>query len=510
MIDICVIGSGVAGALVASEAAREGRSVVILETGKFYDDKDPSRYELVRLRLEPWPWHDEARDTVEPHSDLARRINHSRIKAVGGTTLSWNAYAPRLQPADFEMRSRFGIARDWPLSYDDIEPYLLKAEAEMGVAGGNAPGAPRRSAPYPAKQHPYSFADQEFFFPAFEAAGFRLGPSPMAIQSPCPGFATCSPMCPVGAKYTALVHLRRAEATGNVEVLPESHVRRLRLASSRSVGTVEYMDSDGHARALEARAFVLAAGGVETPRLLLLSAAEGPHANGLGNGSGMVGQTLMLHTNSGVRATLRERVGGHRIGFGTTVSWDLYDHSSFPEAGNLTLFPADLQGPVPADIAPSAGLFGDALKDHVALSYGSNVKIIAMGEMLPRRENRVYLSQSRKDRYGDPVPAIDLSMSDFEEASIKRGHEIGTRIMKLMDPIEMWTDRGTFLSHLMGTTCMGSDPMSSVCDEFGRCHELDNLYIAGSSLFSTAGSAHPQTVMSALAIRTAEHIVETL
>jgi choline dehydrogenase-like flavoprotein len=330
----------------------------------------------------------------------------------------------------------------------------------------------------------------------------------MAIRSPCPGFATCSPLCPVGAKYTALVHVRRAEATGRVEVRPGSHVRRLRLADRRRVGTAEYVDADGATRTVEARAFVLAAGGIETPRLLLLSAAGG-HEEGLANGSGMVGRTLMVHTNSGVRATLRERVGGHRIGFGTTVSWDAYDHSSLPDAGNLALFPADLQGPLPPDIARASELYGTPLKRRVREAYGHNVKIIAMGEMLPVPENRVYLSRSREDRYGDPVPAVEVGLSAFERAGIARGHEIGRRIMQRMDPAEVWTDSGTFASHLMGTTVMGTDPASSVCDGYARCHELDNLYTAGSSLFPTSGAAHPQTVMVALAIRTAERIVDS-
>ncbi len=508
MVDLCIVGSGVAGALVAAEAVRAGRSVVILETGALYDDTDPDRYELVRLRLDPWPWEDDARDAVESRSDVLPRPNRSRVKAVGGTTLTWNAYAPRLQPADFEMRSRFGIGRDWPVSYDTLEPYMVRAEVEMGIAGGDAPGAPPRSAPFPVRQHAYSYADREFFFPAFEAAGFGLGPSPMAIQSPCPGFATCSPMCPVGAKYTALVHLRRAEATGRAEIRSRSHVRRLRLAGRHRVGVAEYVDAEGETRVVEARAFVLAAGGIETPRLLLLSATDG-HEDGLGNGSGRVGRTLMLHTNSGVRATLRRRVGGHRIGFGTTISWDAYDHSSLPGVGNLALFPADLQGPLPADIARSSELYGSALKDRVREEYGANVKIIAMGEMLPDPENRVYLSGSRTDLYGDPVPAIELRLGDFERASIARGHELGRRIMTLMDPAEMWSDSGTFSAHLMGTTVMGHDPAASVCDGFGRCHELDNLYIAGSSLFPTSGATHPQTTLAALAIRTAEHIVES-
>lgn len=514
MIDLCIIGSGVAGALVAYEAAREGKSVVVLETGRRYEEIDAERYERTRLNIYPWDWEDASRDAFEVESDLSVSPNTGRVKAVGGTTLHWNAYAPRLQPLDFRMRSGFGIGRDWPMSYEALEPYYVRAEREMGVSGGDARGAPPRSADYPLPPHPYSFSDRELFVPAFEAAGLRLGPNPMAVNSEpydgrsrCIGYATCSPMCGSGAKYTAMTHVRKAEATGRVEVRPESHVRRIRLAGRRRVGLVEYVDAAGDTRTLEARTFVLAAGGIETPRLLLLSRAEGPHERGLGNASGLVGRTLMFHTISGVRATLPERVGGHRIGFGTTICWDHHDHARLPEIGNLILFPADLQGPLPSQIARSSGLRGQALKEHVRRTYGSNVKIIAEGEMLPDPDNRVLLSATTRDRFGDPVPRLRIRMGAFERATMNRGLEIGRSLMARMRPREVWTDSGAFGGHYMGTTCMGSDPMSSVCDEFGRCHELDNLYIVGSGTFPTSSASHPTLTIAALALRSAERIV---
>jgi glucose dehydrogenase len=517
VIDLCVIGSGVGGALVAWEAARAGRSVVILETGRRYEDADAERYELARLQLSPWPWEEEERDAFEVESDLRVRVNGSRIKAVGGTTLHWNAYTPRLQPGDFEMRSRYGIADDWPLGYAELEPYYLRAEQELGVAGGEGPGAPPRSAAYPLPAHAYSHADSEYFVPAFEAAGLRLAPNPMAVnsraydgRSTCLGYATCAPMCPTRAKYSAMVHVRKAEATGNAEVRSECHVRRLRLAGDRRVGRVEYVDGGGQPRELEAHAFVISAGGVETPRLLLLSAAEGRHAAGLGNGSGLVGRRLMFHPIAGVRATMPERVGGHRLGYGTTVSWDAYDHSTLPELGNVVLFPSDLQGPTPAEIARESGLRGAALKREVRERYGRNLKIVAEGEMLPSPANRVELSATRRDRYGDPVPRLVVGFGDFERRTIARGHELGTRIFQLAGAREIWTDSSAFVAHFMGTTRMGDDPATSVCDGYGRVHDLDNLYVASSSLFPTSAASHPTTTIAALAIRTGEHLAASL
>jgi choline dehydrogenase-like flavoprotein len=407
------------------------------------------------------------------------------------------------------MKSRYGIARDWPLSYDELEPYYVEAERELGVAGGDAPGMPPRSSPYALPPHPYSYSDKEIFFPAFEKAGLTLGHNPMAVASQpydgraqCAGYTTCAPMCGSGAKYTGMVHVRKAEATGRAEVRSQCHVRRVKLASARKAGHVEYVDAKGVASRVEARAFVIAAGGIENPRLLLLSE--------LANESGLVGRTLMFHTAAGVRATMKERVGGHRIGFGTAICWDHHQHKNFPEIGNMILFPADLQGPMPSAIARESGLSGAALKEHVRKAYGSNVKVIAEGEMLPNPDNRIALSSKTTDRFGDPVPRITMAMGEFENRTMQRGVEIGRRIMEIAGAVKIWTDTNPLGGHYMGSTCMGSDPRTSVCDKYGRCHGIDNLYIAGSSIFATSSASHPTLTIAALALHQAGHIVKAV
>jgi glucose dehydrogenase len=307
-----------------------------------------------------------------------------------------------------------------------------------------------------------------------------------------------------------MVHVRKAEATGNVEVRSECHVRRIRLSNARKVSHIEYVDKNGAQQTITAAKFVIATGGIENPRLLLLSAADGPHAQGLANDSGLVGRTLMFHTAAGVRATMKERVGGHRLGFGTSICWDEHKAANFPKIGNMLLFPADLQGPLPATIAEESGLIGSALKEHVRNAYGSNVKVIAEGEMLPNPDNRLSLSTTAKDRYGDPIPRLSMKMGDFERRTMDRGLEIGRRIMELAGATKIWTDSGPLGGHYMGSTCMGSNASTSVCDKYGRCHSLDNLYMAGSSIFSTSSASHPTLTIAALAFHTAEHLVSSL
>ena len=217
----------------------------------------------------------------------------------------------------------------------------------------------------------------------------------------------------------------------------------------------------------------------------------------------------MFHTSSGVRATMKERTGGWRLGFGTSICWDYHSAKNFPNIGNLLLFPADLQGPLPEVIARESGLTGEALKRHVRSSFGSNVKIIAEGEMMPNPANSVSLG-TKKDRYGDPIPRLTIAMGDFERRTMDRGLEIGRRIMELAGAVKIWTDSGPLGGHYMGTTCMGSDPKASVTDKYGRCHSLDNLYMAGGSIFATSSASHPTLTMATLALHTADHLVRSI
>ncbi|NIR50058.1 GMC family oxidoreductase [candidate division KSB1 bacterium] len=517
-VDVCIIGSGEAGGLVASELARAGKSVVLLESGPRFDLSDPfDRYELVLRGRNPWPWLEHDRDEYETKSEMPLSLNTSRIKAVGGTTLSWNAYAPRPKPEDFKMFSLFGWGVDWPLTYDELEPYFVRAEAELGVAGAPAPGDPNRSAPYPLRPHPFSYADQEIFKPAFENLGLELGANPIAINSEdhserptCQGFGTCHPMCPIDAKYTSLAHIERAEATGNLKVKANSHVRRFRLGSKRNVAYAEFVNASGELERQEANYFVIAAGGVETPRLLLLSDGPTQQAKGLGNSSGLVGRNFILNTLSGARGSLPIRTGSHRLSFGTSISWTLYDHSNLPEMGNLLIFPSDFQGPTPADMAVSSGLWGQELKSHVKETFGHNVKILCESEMVPNPENRVRLSARQKDKYGDAIPVLELHLSQFEHATMDRAVELGYQILDQVKAVKKWPSRSVMLSHAMGTTRMGDDPKTSVCDGWGRCHDLDNLYVASSSLFPTSGAAHPAMGIAALTLRTADFLTRNI
>ncbi len=513
MADVCVVGAGVAGALAAWYLAEAGHDVVMLDTGPRFTYPDMERYARLQRGGDPWPWYREERDHYEDNARPSLGLNRNRIKAVGGTTLHWNGNAQRLQPGDFRMQSAHGVAVDWPLDYEEIEPWYMEAERQLGVSGGDAPGHPPRSGPFPLPAFDISYAEREFIVPAFEALGLPIGANTVAINSrphdgrpPCAVFSTCIPMCPIGARYSALHHVDRAETTGRLEVRPEAHVRRLVTDGRRRVARVRYVDRNGLDREQSARCFVLAGGGVEIPRLLLLSAST-DYPDGLANSSGMVGRNYMSHPRIIVKGRLPEKLGPHRNGYHTTNCWALYQHELLPDTGNIMLSPDPNAGEHPSEIASKSKLWGVDLLSHVREQHGQHLDIHVKGDMLPLPENRVRLSRRAQDNFGDPIPVVDMRFSDFDRRALDMGAGVAHRIFEQLRARDVHqSDYGCIQNHLMGATRMGHDAAASVCDRWGRCHDLDNLYIAGSSLFPTAGCSSPTLTIAALSLRTADYL----
>jgi choline dehydrogenase-like flavoprotein len=302
--DVCIIGAGLAGGLVAHELARRGATVVVLEAGPRYDPRERGAA-LERLLIDgerPWTVLP-GRDGFTNAGPVAYPLNDFRVKGVGGTTLHWTAYAVRLHETDFRMRELYGIADDWPIGYADLEPYYGLAEQALGVAGvGDNPFASPRSTPYPLPPFPPSYADR-ILTRACDSLGIRVHGAPFARNSvpfqerpACEAYGVCAShnICPIHAQYTAEVHLDLAVRTGRVTIKPEAPVLRLNTDSTGRVRGVLYAGAGGAVVEQRARHFVLAAHAVESARLLLLSeSSRFPH--GLANGSGMVGRNFMEH-----------------------------------------------------------------------------------------------------------------------------------------------------------------------------------------------------------------------
>jgi len=543
-VDACIVGAGPAGALVAHRLARAGHEVVVLDAGKRFDFEDrPERMDRALRAGDIRVWdEDPERDAFTSSGGVVYPLNARRAKGIGGSTLHWNGRADRLAPKDFEMETRYGLAADWPIGYEDLGEYYAAAERELGVAGAddNPFGSPREE-PYPMEAFPPSYSDS-LFAEACEELGIETHTISHARnsesydgRSPCIGYGTCSPVCPSGAKYSADVHVRKAESAG-ARVIDRAVVRRLEHDDGGDrVTAAVYRTPDGETHRQTARQFVLAAGAVENPRLLLLSRSES-HPDGLANSSGVVGRYFMEKPIASVVGQVGEPTGQHRIGFKTLESYQFYEPET-PTPGSFRLSFSNLAGPSVVDLAlrqrePLRDLqnalttrsgsaaaeladetrpieWGDDLLETIRERYGNYIRVTAEIEPLPDPENRVTLSGERTDEFGDPVPDISWSRGDHGERTAERAFEVMERVVDHLDVEVKWTERNLFwggIGHNSGTTRMGSDPGTSVVDPDLRAHDLENLHVAGSSVFVTVGATAPTLTIAAVSLRLAEHL----
>lgn len=534
--DVCVVGAGPAGALVAHRLANRGYAVVVLEAGPRFDFE--SRQERMERAIRPA--HDELsvwdmggeRDRYTSSGQWFYPLNHARVKGIGGSTLHWQGMVMRHHESDFERRTRDGIAADWPIDYADLKPYYAEAERELGVAGASDnPYAPPRAEPYPLPAFEPSYSDS-LFAEACERLGVTMHTVPNARnsegydgRSACVGYGTCKPVCPSGAKYSADVHVEKAETEG-ARVVDRAPVQR--LVTDDAGGRVEaavYATPDGTEHRQEAREFVVACGGIETPRLLLLSQSP-EHPDGLANGSGAVGRYFMEHLFAGAGGVLDRRTRQNHVGFLTSECHQFYEdpgQATSGTAGGIPASDADLgpikleflnyAGPSPVEVALHADEWGDALLDRLRNDYGNHVAMGGLVGQLPRKENRITLDTSTTDDHGNPVPDVQWSVDARTKRTLERANEIQTAVLSELgaeDVSVIGPDKTGPAYHHMGTTRMGTDPAESVVDTQLRTHDVGNLSIASSSVFVTSGAVNPTLTIAALALKCADHVDERL
>jgi choline dehydrogenase-like flavoprotein len=520
--DVCIVGAGPAGALIADQLTAAAYDVVLLDAGPRFDPED----RLARMERSIRPAYDRPavwdgggeRDTYSTSGERFYPLNHARVKGIGGSTLHWQGMVMRLHQSDFETEQRYGVGADWPIDYAELQPYYADAEQEFGVAGAaDNPFAPPREHPHPMPAFPPSYSDS-LFAEACQELEIATHSVPNARNSEpydgrgsCVGYGTCQPVCPSGAKYSADVHVRRAEQHG-ATVIDRAPVQRLTHGpDAKRVEAAVYATPDGQSHRQEADAFVVACGGVETPRLLLLSASEA-YPDGLANSSGLVGNYFMDHLFAGVGGVLDEPTRQNHVGFLTTESHQFYDEAD-ADVGPFKLEFFNYAGPSPVEMALTGDDWGDDLLSSLREGYGNHIAVGGLVEQLPRRDSYVTLDSDRTDDHGNPVPDVHWSVGDRAMRTIERANEIQRSILEELGAEVTWTvgpeNTGPAYHH-MGTTRMGTDPADSVVNSALRTHDLSNCWIASSSVFPTAGAMNPTLTIAALALKAADHIENAL
>ena len=533
-VDFVVVGSGAAGGVMAKELATSGFRVVVLEQGPWRHEKDFSHDEISVMyrggltndfKTQPNTF----RKTPADQAKIQPAVEYGRM--VGGGSVHFTSNYWRFHPDDFRERTTLGAIsggdlRDWPITYDDLEPYYTKAEWDLGVSGqaGSNPFDGPRSKPYPLPPMPVKSAGV-----LFERAAKKLGlhpfPAPVAVLSkPYRGRAACvhcgfceSFGCEVGAKSSTLAALiPLAVKTGRCEIRPNSYVRKIEVGKDGRVRGAIYFDARGREVFQRAKAVVLSANGAETPRLLLMSKSPG-FPQGLANSSGTVGKYLMLDNSPYAFGLFDHPLNEYKSIVVTRVLHDYY--RSDPKRGfyggggldsRFDYYPAGFA----VDGMPKDGpQWGPEWKRGVGQYYTHTMGVLAHTSCLAVEQNSISLDDTAKDAWG--LPALRMTFKNHPD-DMKAMQFLAQRQREVLETAgarKIWFDPSsleelTYSRHLMGTCRMGDDPGSSVVDRWNRAHDVPNLFIVDGSSLVTCGRQQPTETIQALAFRAADHIAQ--
>ena len=536
-VDAVVIGAGAGGGVIAKELASAGLRVVLLERGRWVtawgDRKDDLRNQRTSALGAPFGPDDErnprvtvdrrGRELVVLPSDGAYSNNAA---CVGSGTVSYGAMAWRYMRQDFRMKSVYGCPpgstlEDWPIAYDDLEPFYEKAEWEMGVSGDVAPDpfhAPRRRGlpmpPLPPNR------EYEILKPAALRKGWHPFDIPMLRNSVpyngrgpcmrcrwCVGFA-----CEVDAKNgTQNTVIPAALATGLCELRTDAMAREIVLDARGHAAAVTYFDAGNHPQTQPARLVVVSAGAIETARLLLNSKSR-LHPNGLGNRYDWVGRNLQGHAYP--RAVgLFDFDTYDDVGPGASIAICDFNHGNSGLRGGAMLanefirLPIQFTGLTP----PETPRWGRAHKNYMRQFYRRSIAVMGPVQEMPVFDARVQLDPRVKDFWGIPVARLSGGRHPHSVEVARAVVVKAEEWLREAGAMRTWTDvPGLELSggqHQAGTCRMGNDPRTSVVDRNCRIHEAGNVYLADASVHVTNGGFNPALTILANAYRVAAAIV---
>ncbi|MGY4493671.1 GMC family oxidoreductase [Pseudomonas sp. TE3610] len=526
--DVVVIGAGIAGSLSALKMAKAGASVLMLESGP--EIKRDEAVELFRNSplkgdfTEPYPpkpWAPQPKFQPVDNGYLIQKgpdpYLASYLRGVGGTTWHWAGQAFRILPNDMKLQSLYGVGVDWPLSYDELEPYYCDAEFQMGVSGDHDQGSPR-SQPYPLPgiPLPYGF---ERMKQRLKGLGYEVGIGPQARNSvpfdgrpACCGNNNCMPVCPIDAQYHGGIAARKALDAG-VRIVANAVVYRIEADDKGRIVAVHYLDANKASHKVTGKQFVLTANAIESSKLLLMSTSD-RLPNGVANSNDMVGRHLMDHPGSSVEFLADEPIYFGRGPMRPSSINNIRDGAFRSERSGLRI---DLANTNPTRMLTERlikqGYYGKALNEKLKYQADHYVLLKGMMEILPDRDNRVMLSKTEKDAWGLPRIEVHYKFPDYVHKGYDHSIDVYKEIAAAMGGTEVvFSKRGVYDNnqHITGTLSMGADPATSVVDRDLRSHEHENLFMAGTGVMPTAAIVNSTLTGTALALRMADTVLKGL
>jgi choline dehydrogenase-like flavoprotein len=535
-VDFVIIGSGAGGGIMAKQLSTAGFTVVVLEQGgwgkygkereytkdEWLNDNDPDAQLMSDPVKQPNTFRRNDKEEATPGS-------HSYGCVVGGGTVSYGGSSWRHLPWEFNEVTHLGgkpsgsNLADWPITYEELEPYYVQAEWEMGISGERitSPHVAPMSKDYPTPPMPLK-ASGALFNVGAAKLGWHVVRGPIAIISKpyqgrdaCVNCGMCSGFgCHVRARSSsAVTMLPLAEKTGNCEIRVRSYVREISVDNSGKVTGVVYFDANKREVFQKAKAVVLAANGTESPRLLLLSKST-RFPNGLANSSGVVGTNLMLGNTVSANALFEHPLNDYKgvvTGAGIVDFVETDPKRGFYGGGRMTARGFDtpinyaLRG-----LSPGTARWGALYKKALLEEANHKMTVTCFVTQQPLSTNRVDLDPEVKDAWGLPAMRITSTSHPDDIKAMEFFRARSLEILEAAGAKKTWASpvndsRGS--AHNRGTCRMGDDPKTSVVNKFHRAHDVPNLFIVDGSTLVTGGRNHPTMTIQALAFRAAEHII---
>jgi choline dehydrogenase-like flavoprotein len=518
-VDVLIIGAGASGAAVAWSLADTRMQIVCLEQGDWVPSEAypglHANWELrqagdfavspnVRRRPEDYP----VNDATSP-------IAMSMFNGVGGSTVLYAGHFPRLHPSDFRTRTLDGVGDDWPIDYRRLEPYYALNDQMTGVAGlAGDPAYPPKTPPLPPVplgRLGRTLAD------GFNRLGWHWWPADSAIlteeyegRAPCINAGTCLAGCPQGAKGSADVTYWPVAQRAGVELRTRCRVREIAVGPNGMADGVIYYDAHGKECRQKAEVVVLACNGVGTPRLLLNSRSP-QFPDGLANRSGLVGKNLMLHPYAATIGIFDEPLEGYKGPTGCCL-WSQEFYETDAARGFVRGFTWEIARTLHPVFAAVTALnhgrlpWGDAHHAAVAALHDRTATLLGICEDLPDPANCVTLDEHLTDSNGIPAPKINYRLSENSQRMLEFAVARATEVLKAAGARDAIVETPLKMAgwHLMGTARMGTDPERSVVNEWGRCHDVRNVFIVDGSIFVTSGGVNPTSTIQALALYIAD------
>ncbi len=502
VVDAVIIGTGAGGAPILARLAQAGLKVVALEAGKSFDYREFPTDERAQAKLF---WTDER---LSAGANAVAFGNNNSGCGVGGSTLHFTAYTPRPQADDFRIFSDFGVGRDWCLPFEELEPYFDELEWFLGVSGASPyPWGTERKRGYPLPPLPLNGAAR-LMQTACERLNIKTAPAPNAALSQnyfqekigwrhaCTNRGFCQADCSTGAKGSMDVTFLPLAVSYGAEIRSECFVTEFEFDSDKQIKAVVY-SQNGEIKKQPCKNVFLCAGGIETPRFLML--------NDLANSSGQVGKNFMAHTGVQIWGVFDDEIYPHKGIPGGLISEDTHRPKNADFAGGYLLQSIGVM-PVTyaSELARGEKIFGSELGDWMN-DYNHTAGINILGDCLPHANNFMELSDE-KDARGLPKPRVYFSHGENEIRMTRHAEKIMSDIWSEAGAKKMWTFQRN--AHIIGTCVTGTDAGDSVVNQDGQSFDIPNLYICDNSIFPSALSVNPALTIMALALRTADRFLQ--